>query len=129
MGCRMGGTRKTIHDAAAHAGLYCVPWLKELAIIDAKHPEREDRLRRVVRFFKDNPGLGVWKGADEPQWGKIPVPELIRASKIIHEEDPNHPIWIVHAPRGTVEELRAYNATFDIGGVDIYPVNACPVCI
>ena len=81
--------------------------LKELAEIDAKHPEREERLRRVVRFFKNNPGLGVWKGADEPQWGKIPVPALVRAYKIIHEEDPNHPVWIVHAPRGTVEELRA----------------------
>jgi hypothetical protein len=117
---------KQFMSAAAHAGLYCAPYLKELAVIDAKHPEREDRLRRVVRFFKDNPGLGVWKGADEPQWGKIPVSELIRAYKIIHEEDPNHPIWIVHAPRGTVEELRAYNATFDIGGVDIYPVSDPP---
>src|SRR5262249_11657496 len=36
------------------------------------------------------------------------------------------PIWIVQAPRGTVEELRAYNATFDIGGVDIYPVSDPP---
>ena len=41
--------------------------------------------------------------------------------QIIHEEDPNHPLWIVHAPRGTVEELRAYDATYDIGGVDILP--------
>ncbi len=117
---------KQFMSAAAHAGLYCAPWLKEMAVIDAKHPEREDRLRRVVRFFKDNPGLGVWKGVDEPQWGKIPVSELVRAYKIIHEEDPNHRIWIVHAPRGTVEELRAYNATFDIGGVDIYPVKDPP---
>ena len=58
--------------AAARAGMYCMPSLKELAEIDAKHPEMEERLRRVVRFFKNNPGMGVWKGADEPQWGKIP---------------------------------------------------------
>jgi hypothetical protein len=117
---------KQYMSAAAHAGLYCAPWLKELAVIDAKHSEREDRLRRVVRFFKNNPGMGVWKGADEPQWGKIPVPGLLRAYKIIHEEDPNHPIWIVHAPRGTVQELQAYNGAFDIGGVDIYPVSNPP---
>jgi hypothetical protein len=117
---------KQFMKAAAHAGLYCAPWLKELAVIDAKHPEREDRLRRVVRFYKNNPGMGVWKGADEPQWGKIPVSELMRAYKIIHEEDPNHPIWIVHAPRGTIQELRAYDPTYDIGGVDIYPVSDLP---
>ncbi len=100
-----------------------MPFLKELGTIDRKHPEREDRLRRVVRFFKNNPGMGVWKGADEPQWGKIPVPAVERAYQIIHEEDPDHPVWIVQAPRGTVDELRAYNSTFDIGGVDIFPVS------
>jgi hypothetical protein len=117
---------KQYMKAAAHAGMYCAPFLKELAEIDAKHPDREDKLRRVVRFFKNNPGMGVWKGADEPQWGKLPVPALVRAYKIIHEEDPNHPVWIVHAPRGTVQELRPYNPTFDIGGVDIYPVSNPP---
>ena len=83
--------------AAAGAGMYCMPFLKELGTIDGKHPEREDRLRRVVRFFKNYPGMGVWKGADEPQWGKIPVAAVERAYQIIHEEDPNHPVWIVHA--------------------------------
>jgi hypothetical protein len=117
---------KQYMKAAARAGMYCAPFLKELAEIDAKHPEREDRLRRVVRFFKNYPGLGVWKGADEPQWGKRPVPALLRAYHIIHEEDPNHPVWIVQAPRGTVEELKAYDATYDIGGVDLYPVSYPP---
>ncbi len=93
-------------NAAARAGMYCMPWLGELAAIDSQHPEQEQRLRRVVRMFRNNPGLGIWKGADEPQWGKTPVPALMRAYQIIHEEDPNHPIWIVQAPRGTVEELR-----------------------
>jgi hypothetical protein len=117
---------KQYMKAAARAGMYCAPFLKELAEIDAKHPEREDRLRRVVRFFKNYPGLGVWKGADEPQWGKRPIPALLRAYHIIHEEDPNHPVWIVQAPRGTVEELKAYDATYDIGGVDLYPVSYPP---
>ncbi len=112
--------------AAARAGLYCAPFLKELAEIDGKHPEREEKLRRVIRFFKNNPGLGVWKGADEPQWGKRPVPALVRAYQIIHEEDPNHPIWIVHAPRGTVDELKPYDEAYDIGGVDVYPIGYPP---
>ena len=54
---------KQYMKAAAHAGMYCAPFLKELAEIDAKHPEREEKLRRVVRFFKGNPGLGVWKAS------------------------------------------------------------------
>jgi hypothetical protein len=112
--------------AAAHAGMYCMPSLKELMEVDAKHPKMEDRLRRVVRFFKNNPGMGVWKGADEPHWAKIPVATLVRAYDVIHQEDPNHPIWVVHAPRGTVEELRPYDATYDIGGVDVYPVSYPP---
>src|SRR3954468_20136407 len=119
-----GAEREKLYmKAAPHAGMYCMPFLKELAELDDKHPEREDRLRRVVRFFKNNPGLGIWKGADEPQWGKRSVPALVRAYNVIHKEDPNHPVWIVHAPRGTVEQLKPYDATYDIGGVDIYPVS------
>src|SRR5438105_13317281 len=37
---------KEYMNAAARAGMYCAPFLKELAEIDSKHPEREDRLRR-----------------------------------------------------------------------------------
>ena len=86
---------KQYMKAAAQAGMYCMPALKELVEIDAKHPEIEQRLRRVLRLFKNDPGLGVWKGADEPQWGKIPVSTLVSAYRIIHDEDPNHPIWVV----------------------------------
>jgi hypothetical protein len=114
---------KDYMKAAAGAGMYCAPFLKELAEIDSKHPDREDRLRRVVRFYKKYPGMGVWKGADEPQWGQKPVPGLVRALQIIHQEDPDHPVWIVQAPRGTVEQLKPYDAAYDIGGVDIYPVS------
>ena len=117
---------KAYMKAAAKAGMYCAPWLKELSEIDSRHPEREDRLRKVVRLFKNDHGLLVWKGADEPHWGKRPVPSLVRALEIIHQEDPNHPVWIVHAPRGTVEELKPYDAAYDIGGVDVYPISYPP---
>lgn len=117
---------KAYMTAAAKVGMYCVPWLKELSEVDAQHPEREDQLRQVVRSFKNDPALLAWKGADEPQWGNRPVPSLARAQEIIHEEDPDHPVWIVQAPRGTVAELKPYNATYDIGGVDVYPVSYPP---
>jgi hypothetical protein len=113
-------------DAAARAGMFCVPWLKELAAVEVGDVEKERRLRRVVRLFKDHPALGVWKGEDEPQWGAKPVGPLVRAREIITQEDPHHPLWIVQAPRGTVEELQPYNAAYDIGGVDVYPIGYPP---
>jgi len=83
-------------------------------------------LRKVITAFRDHPGMGVWKGEDEPEWGKKPVPGLIRTRDIIRELDTNHPIAVTHAPRGTVESLRAYNLTADITGADIYPIGYPP---
>jgi hypothetical protein len=80
----------------------------------------------LVNRFKDHPGLGVWKGADEPEWGNYPIPPLIRAREVVEELDPHHPIWIVQAPRGTEETLRAYDPTYHITGVDVYPVSYPP---
>lgn len=119
---------KEYHAAAAKAGMFCLPWLKELSVVDAGDTVKEQKLRAIVRMFRDSPGLGVWKGEDEPQWGEMnstgkkSPPPLINAYRIIHEEDPNHPVWIVQAPRGTIAQLKAYNPTYDIGGVDIYPI-------
>src|SRR5206468_1035818 len=83
-------------------------------------------LRRVVTKYRNHPSLLVWKGEDEPQWGKIPPEELRVYYETIHELDPNHPIWITQAPRGTVDDLRPYAAFYDIGAVDVYPVSYPP---
>ncbi len=113
-------------EAAARAGMFCVPTLNELSSIKDKTSAKEDRLRQFIRKFRDAPALGVWKGADEPQWGHEAVEPLLRAYRIIKEEDPHHPVWIAQAPRGTAEDLRPYNATYDIGGVDVYPIGYPP---
>jgi hypothetical protein len=127
---------KAYMDAAAKAGMYCLPWLKELSHIDPSEPgapAKEKKLREVIRMFRDHDGLGIWKGEDEPQWAELNskgkknlVPGLKRAYDIIHEEDPNHPVWIVQAPRGTVEQHKRHVPTFDIGGVDVYPISYPP---
>jgi hypothetical protein len=113
-------------EAAARSRLHSIVWLKELAATPRDAAAQEDALRRVVRKFRNHPGLGVWKGDDEPQWGERPVGELVRTYEILREEDPHHPLWIVQAPRGTVEQLRPYNAAYDIGGVDVYPIGYPP---
>ena len=51
---------------------------------------------------------------------------MLRATKIIRELDPAHPIEITHAPRGTVDSLRPYNVTTDIVATDIYPIGYPP---
>jgi hypothetical protein len=113
-------------NAAARAGLFCMPFVRELGSIGPREVGREQSLRKLVDRLKGNPGLGVWKGADEPEWGKLPVESLVRSRQIIREEDPDHPIWIVQAPRGTIDSLRAYDPTYDIVGCDIYPISYPP---
>jgi hypothetical protein len=111
-------------DAAARYGMHCLPYLRENA--DVTSDGREAQLRKLLAQYKDHPGLGAWKGDDEPEWGKKPVEPLVRAYEIIKEVDPNHPVVIIHAPRGTVESLRKYNGTGDIIGADIYPIGYPP---
>src|SRR5438034_424623 len=54
------------------------------------------------------------------------MPPLVPAYQVIKETDPNHPVVIIHAPRGTVESMRKYNGTGDILGADIYPISYPP---
>src|SRR5437667_6840207 len=77
-------TEKAYQAAAAKAGMLCMPWLKELSHIEDGDKAKEEKLRAVIRAFKDSPGMGCWKGEDEPQWGasntkKNNVPGLIEA--------------------------------------------------
>jgi hypothetical protein len=76
--------------------------------------------------------MGLWKGADEPDWEnshntkKATPQQVAHVAEILHELDPNHPIWLVQAPRGTVASLKRYYAGWDVGGIDIYPVSYPP---
>ncbi|HOJ33117.1 MAG TPA: hypothetical protein PKY35_12345 [Candidatus Hydrogenedentes bacterium] len=36
--------------------------------------------------------------------------------------DPNHPVWMNHAPRNSIEQLALFGKAADIVGCDIYPV-------
>ncbi len=117
---------KKWQDAAAKNGMHCWVFLRELGGVPEGNQQREATLRKVITAFKDHPGMGVWKGEDEPEWGRQPIPPLIRTRDIIRELDTNHPIAVTHAPRGTVQSLRAYNITADITGADIYPIGYPP---
>jgi hypothetical protein len=124
---------KKVQAAAAAGGMRCCPWLGwDLSLVAPDDKEGEKKLVDVINTFKDSPGMGLWKAADEPDWGNMQdakkhTPEEVdNVAKIIHENDPNHPIWLVQAPRGSVERMKRYNDGWDIGGIDIYPISYPP---
>lgn len=124
---------KATQDAAAAHGMRCCPWLGwDLANFPTSNTKKEAELKQVIELFKNHPGMGLWKGADEPDWGNSHNPknstpaDVANVARIIHQNDPNHPIWLVQAPRGTVATMKRYDAGWDVGGIDIYPISYPP---
>jgi len=113
-------------DTVARHGMYCWPRLAKLSSLEEGNAEKEKMLRYVINRFKNHPGLLVWKNVDEPQWGKNPFEPMIRAYKVIKDLDLDHPVGLTQAPRGTLEELRPYNAAADFLLLDIYPISYPP---
>ena len=114
-------------DVARTHGLQV--WLA-LAGVDSTLANRT-LLDEIVGAFKSHPGLGVWKGADEPLYGRVPPAGLVDVYKHVRATDPNHPLAIIEAPRTrtgqlTASPLRPYASACDIHGVDIYPVSVPP---
>jgi len=115
---------KRWQDVAFANGMHTWLYLKEAASVPTPGGPAEQLLRRIVTTFGAHPGLGVYKGEDEPEWGQRPVPPMVAAYDLVHALDPHHPLTIIQAPRGTVESLRRYTPAMDILGTDIYPVSA-----
>ena len=113
-------------ERARQDGMFCAIYIPDLGAIPADDSPKAAELRRVVGKYRKHPALAFWKGADEPEWGKVPVDQVMRFYRIVHELDPDHPVWITQAPRGTVESLRRHDPSYDIGAVDVYPVSYPP---
>ena len=123
---------RTRLDAAASHGLYCWVYLGDVPDLPPRaagqQPSaREQMFTTIAAFLKDHPGLGVYKGVDEPRnpfrgsdW--IRPDGLVRAFRKLKELDPNHPLVIIQAPRSTVAELTPYRPAYDITGADIFPI-------
>lgn len=111
---------------ADQEGMQVVISIDDLQKIKPGDAAKTAELERVVRKYRNNPSVIFWKGADEPQWGKVPVQNLQTYRDTVHRLDPNHPIWITQAPRGTVNDWKPYSPFFDIGAVDLYPISYPP---
>src|SRR5438094_8233907 len=106
--------------------MHCWVTLGKLPAIDPEKPEHERLLRLAIDLYKNHPGLGAWKGYDEPAWVKMPPEPLVKAYKIFKELDSNHPVIIIQAPMKESLPLAPYRDAGDIFGVDIYPVTYPP---
>ncbi|HEY6015393.1 MAG TPA: hypothetical protein VIU16_01300 [Gaiellaceae bacterium] len=118
-------------DAAATHGLRCWLWLGGLPNLPPQSGSpREQLLVKVVNALKKHPGLGAWKGIDEPanpvSTSRVPAAGLVRAYKRLKQLDPAHPVVIIQAPRGTLADLTPYRGSFDVTGADVYPVSYPP---
>ncbi len=76
----------------------------------------------------------IWKQLGTPS----PSPNLVIASaakaadtmcagmlegyKALKGLDPNHPVWMNHAPRNEISQLAAFDKAADVVGCDIYPI-------
>ena len=99
---------------------------------------RKSLLNKIVNELKAHPGLGVWKGADEPAHAHIPAAGLVAVRNHLKTLDPDHPIAIIQAPRApapkrgdpdrrlTIAAIKPYAAACDLHGIDIYPVSKPP---
>ena len=115
-----------ILDRSAQTGFLTAISIPDLQAIRPNNPKKEEELRSVIERYRNNAGLGFWKAKDEPEWGKVSVSFLQPYYDMIHKLDPNHPVWLTQAPRGTVKNLRAYNPVYDVGAIDIYPIGYPP---
>jgi hypothetical protein len=113
-------------DAAAASGMLCWSYLGYMSTFAAGDTVKETALRSAINQFKNHPGLGFWKNWDEAAFAGEPVDNLVRGYEVIRQEDPNHPVIQVHAPRLTVEQLQPYNACADLLSLDIYPIGYPP---
>ncbi len=139
-------------DMVKDAGLNAWVNTGELIDFSKDQNKRKEKLTKLVNRLKDHPALVVWEVPDEalwnlslglyrrfygPQWSpeqqdsilnylSTAVPEkaqgIAEGSKQLRHLDPLHPIWMNHAPRNAISELRLFSKTMDIVGCDIYPV-------
>jgi hypothetical protein len=117
-------------DAAPTHGLQL--WLA-LAGVD-NDLTHQALLDQVVNTFKGHPGLGAWKGSDEPAHAHVPAAGCVAVYHHLKQLDPHHPVVLIEAPRGpgptpqspdrplTVAAVRPYAAACDVHGIDIYAI-------
>jgi hypothetical protein len=112
---------------------------KQLAEQLTKQRHEAQRLHRQG-FYAESEALAdaIWEklGKKSPKPGYGISTSAERAAKmaegmcagyqVLKGLDPNHPVWMNHAPRNQIEQLAAFNMGADAVGCDIYPIPRSP---
>ncbi len=80
------------------------------------------QLEPLMPILREHPALFGYNINDEPAWAGFDADAHNAAAQWIKKQDATHPIFINHAPRNSIEEIKKYNPFIDISGSDIYPV-------
>ena len=117
---------KEMLDACREAGLMVVCSVKDFVYgIHAGHerfPSREASFAHIagmVRAAKDHPATLAWYTNDESPPRQVDT--LRDLKRMIHELDPDHPVWHV---TDKTWKVRPFLGSFDVIGQDPYPVGA-----
>lgn len=116
----------SLMQAANQNGIKIAVSIRDLSKIAPGDEQKISALGKVVQRYRDNPAMFLWKGVDEPQWGKVPVEDMVPFRDTVHQLDKNHLVWVTQAPRGTYTEMLPYRPYYDVGALDIYPVSYPP---
>ncbi len=111
-------------------------------LTDEEARKRLDALEKQAQEFAMDGDYEKWEAARNEMRGLVglgPIPPQYQLSTAkertlrmaqgfqdgyatMKKIDPNHPIWMNHAPRNSLEQLALFSAAADIVGCDIYPV-------
>ena len=96
-------------------------------IFDLRHGTTDEDgaeawVRETVAKYRDNPVLLAWYTNDERPVADIP--KLAFRQRLLEEIDPDHPTWSV---QDVFSEARQYMGTYDVLGMDPYPIPKKPI--
>ena len=120
-------------DTAWDHGIGVIPTLGWNMILDTSEESKKAVLREHVERLKDHPALLGYEAPDEIAWVDYSpdfgfgdpgrnMEGILKGYSFMKSIDPDHPIWMNHAPRNSIEYLKSYSEGGDILGTDIYPV-------
>ena len=115
---RMGPTEKDI--AMYHAAGLMVIFQLGYGVTDPDGAEAW--VRETVAKHKDNPAILAWYTNNELPVADIP--KLAFRQRLLEEIDPDHPVWSV---QDVFSEARQYLGTYDVLGLDPYPIPKKPI--
>jgi hypothetical protein len=103
-------------------------WVTIGTIDPAIRKDSWHQIHTKIEQLKNHPALLTWELADEPAytWNSSKQrigPEIMTETHdSVVKSDPEHPIYLNHAPVNLVETMIRYNHSNDITACDIYPV-------